>query len=348
MRIFRLFFLFAVLTGFTKTAEQSGRFKELSGPLPIKAWHINGYAQGTTYHITYYARTNPVGQLQTDSLLNSIDSSLSIYKSYSLISRFNEASRGVFLDKHLKAVVERSLEIGKDTDGLFDITVQPLVEAWGFGVQHPRKLPDSARIKTLLSYVGTDKIAMRGDSLLKSNPRVCIDVNGIAQGYTADVLAAYLEKNGIRNYLAEIGGEMRLKGRRKPGNKKMAIGIEAPSGDAPLPSVIRRIITPGRGAVTTSGNYRKYYESGTKKISHLIDPRTGYSFQNELISVTVWAKDGITADGYDNPLMGMGLQKALEFVKARKYLEAYFIFHRPDGSIGDTATQGFLKIMQPN
>jgi thiamine biosynthesis lipoprotein len=334
MRIF-LFFLFFPFFNHPNQPQRS----------ELKAFRLQGYAQGTTYHITYYAASQLIYPSATDSLLNAIDSSLSLYKPYSLISRFNNSERGVRMDQHLKTVVKKSLKIYKTTSGIFDITVQPLVEAWGFGVKPSDVPPDPEQIRRLLPCVGSGKLLIKGDSLIKTTPCVRIDLNGIAQGYTADVLAAFLEKKGIRHYLTEIGGEIRLKGRKQPGNKKMILGIESPSSDALAGAVIQRKIVPSKGAVTTSGNYRKYYESGKKRISHLIDPRTGFPFSNELISVTVWAKDGITADGYDNPLMGMGLNKALQFVNTHRELEAYFIYHRPDGSIADTATKGFSKIM---
>lgn len=312
----------------------------------LKAFYLEGYAQGTTYHITYYHTHAIIRQVAIDSILNGIDSSLSLYKPYSRINRFNRSAEGITTDHYLKTVVAKSLEIYKETDGLFDVTVQPLVEAWGFGVKHPDSLPDSARISTLLKCVGTGKLSLKNNYLHKRLPCVKIDLNGIAQGYTADVLANYLRSKGIQNFLAEIGGELVVSGRRQPGGEKMSVGIEAPGNDPYEQAPYQRIVHLAHGALTTSGNYRKFYESGAKKINHLIDPHTGYSFQTDLISVTVWAKDGITADGYDNALMGMGLKKAMEFVERKKDLGAYFIYTTPDGVVRDTATRSFYTLLQ--
>jgi thiamine biosynthesis lipoprotein len=311
--------------------------------LSIKPFHIAGYAQGTTYHITYYALDSIVAQRQTDSILNGIDSSLSIYKPYSLISRFNNSTRGLRMDRMLRTVVERSLEIYKETSGISDITVAPLVEAWGFGIKSIEDIPSSDAIARLMPCIGSDKLEVRGDSLIKTTPCVRIDVNGIAQGYSVDIVADFLERMHIADYLVEIGGEIRVKGRHGTSGRKMSIGIESPSDDGFNQLPIRKVILLDHGAVTTSGNYRKYYEAGGKKISHLIDPKTGYPFQNEMISVTVLAKDAITADGYDNALMGMGLKKAMKFVAGKKDMDAYFIYHKPDGAVADTASAGFYK-----
>ena len=138
-----------------------------------------------------------------------------------------------------------------------------------------------------------------------------IDVNGIAQGYSVDMLANLMEAYGINNYVVELGGEIRVKG-RKPGNEKMKVGIESPVSAERDLGMMQRVLVIDSGAITTSGNYRRYYESEGKKISHLLDPKTGYSISNELIAVTVFAEDAITADGYDNALMVMGLNKSPE------------------------------------
>jgi thiamine biosynthesis lipoprotein len=175
---------------------------------------------------------------------------------------------------------------------------------------------------------------------------VQVDVNGIAQGYSVDVIAECIESKGIKNYMVEVGGELRVKGRKQPGNEKMKIGIEAPGDDLAGLSLMSRIIAPDSGAVTTSGSYRRFYESKGRRITHIIDPKTGFTIHNELVSVTVFAEDAITADAYDNALMVMGLKNALRFAEANKDIEAYFIYRDNWDKIKDTATQGFYSIMQ--
>jgi thiamine biosynthesis lipoprotein len=311
----------------------------------LKKIQINGSAQGTTYHITYYAADSTISKAQVDSILDKIDSSLSLYKPYSLINQFNNAKEGLLVDDHFMNVVKRAQKISKKTNGLFDITVYPFTVAWGFGPQKTDSRPDSAQLRSQLPCVTSKLLYWKGKKLKKKNPCVKIDANGIAQGYSVDVIAGFFEKKGIQDYLIELGGEIRVKG-RKPGNEKMSIGIETPGDEVDF-SVIEKIVYLDKGAITTSGNYRRYYESNGKKISHLINPMTGYSLQNELISVTVYAKDAITADGYDNAIMGMGLKKGLAFVDKNKNLAAHFIYRKNDRTIADTMSKRFRILLQP-
>ncbi|ANH81339.1 thiamine biosynthesis protein ApbE [Niabella ginsenosidivorans] len=314
----------------------------------LKPYHVNGFAQGTTYHITYYAEDSVLRRSQADSIFHSIDSSLSVYKPYSLITRFNQCKRGIIADRHLKKVVAKALEVSRASGGIFDITVMPLVKLWGFGPEGKTKAEPTARqIREVLSYVGYRKIYFKEDSLIKKDYRTTIDVNGIAQGYTVDVIAGFFESKGIRNYLVEVGGEIRVKGSKQPSGELMKIGIERPSEtvDDSNPVLIKRIRVK-EGAVTTSGKYRNAYKSGSKKISHLMDPRTGYSIRNEMISATVLAKDGITADAYDNVFMGMSVNEAFAFLKKHPGLEGYFIYSGKDGAVADTASAGFNALLE--
>ena len=239
-------------------------------------------------------------------------------------------------------VLKRSFEINQDTKGIFDITVAPLVQAWGFGPKETRNEPNPAVIKSILAWVGMKNLKLKNGLLSKLKPCVQIDLNGIAQGYSVDLIAAYLEQKGIKQYVAELGGEIRISG-PKPNGETMKIGIEGPDKDGT--PVIRHIAAINSGAITTSGNYRKFHQSGKKKISHLIDPKTGYPLDNEMISVTIYANDAITADGYDNALMAMHLKDAMAFVESRKNLEAYFVYHQKDGKVADTLTTGFKKLI---
>jgi len=309
-------------------------------------FHINGYAQGTTYNITYYAESEKINQEAIDSIFKALDQSLSIYHPQSLISKFNNSTTEIKTDKHLHTVVKKSLAIYKETKGKFDITVYPLVNAWGFGNEKIKHLPDSNKIKEILKCIGSDKLEIKKENLIKKTSCLKIDVNGIAQGYSVDVLANYLEKQGIKNYLIEVGGELRIRG-RKPNGDLMKIGIESPAGHSFDEPVIRKTIAVKRGAVTTSGNYRKFItsEDHQKKLSHLIDPFTGYPLQGSLISATIIAKDAITADGYDNALMAMKVEEALAFVRKKKHMEAYFIYLKKDGTVADTASLGFKKFL---
>jgi len=307
-------------------------------------FQFKGLAQGTTYHVTYYASDSVVTGKDLTNIFLRIDSALSIYKPYSIISRFNDAGEKIKMDAHVKNVLEKAAVINRETNGISDVTVYPLVEAWGFGPKSSQDVPDSSIIQKILPCVGAEKIEMTGDWLIKKEPCVKVDLNGIAQGYTVDVISAVLEQHGIRNYLVEVGGEIRSKGSKQPGNTAFKIGIEAPADNFDE-TIIKRVVYLKNGAMTTSGNYRRYYESGGRMISHLINPKTGYPLNNELISVTVFASDAITADGYDNALMGMGLKNAFAFLEKHKDLEAHFIFRTQDGTVADTATNGFYNML---
>ncbi|RZL18927.1 MAG: FAD:protein FMN transferase [Pedobacter sp.] len=305
---------------------------------------IHGYAQGTDYSIKYYAKDSVVTQKAIDSILLKIDSSMSLYKSYSLINKFNASYTGVELDRDFLKVVKRSFDIFKATNGIFDVTVKPLVQAWGFGSKPITDFPDSLTIKHILQCVGMHNLHLKGSFLSKQKSCVQIDLNGIAQGYSVDVVADYLLQKGIKSFVVEIGGELRIKG-RKPDGSFFRIGIEGPADVESSEPAIKHIIQLNKGAITTSGNYRKYLQQGSKKISHLIDAKTGYPLQNSMISVTLYAKDAITADGYDNAIMAMEPLEALRFIKAHKELECYLIYHKNDGSIADTLSSGFRKLI---
>lgn len=307
-------------------------------------FQISGFAQGTSYQITYYAENAIISSRSIDQKFAELDSALSIYKSYSLINQFNNSEKGITMDEHLFKVVQRSLKIWKESNDIFDISILPIVEAWGFGVKRHSNQPSDQTIVQALSCSGSDKLHVIGRQLIKDIPCLKIDVNGIAQGYSVDVIANYIESRGVKNYLIEIGGEIRVKGRKYPGNQVMRIGIEQPADDDEKEeSGISKIIELKEGAITTSGNYRKYLQNGSKKLSHLMDPKTGRPLENELISVTVRTSNAMSADGYDNVLIGMGIKKAFAFLKKHKELEAYFIYQDTDGTVRDTASIGFFK-----
>lgn len=321
-----------------------------TGAITKSVWQrfeLNGQTQGTSFHITYYAMDSLLSRQEVEQLFTEIDSSLSLYKPYSLVNQFNAAEAGIKPDKHLAAVVLRGLEVYRATGHLFDITVYPLTQRWGFGASKIKQLPGRKEIRKLLPCIGSDKLQLQSNWLAKTKPCVQLDPNGIAQGYSVDLLATLLQQKGIENFVVEIGGELRVQGRRQPGNHPLRIGIETP-GDQPWEiQTDQRSIYLEKGAVTTSGSYRKYVERKGQKLTHLFYPSTGRPVNNELVSVTVYAADAITADAYDNALMLMGLKKALAFVEQRSDICAHFIYRKKDGSLADTASSRFSQLYQP-
>jgi thiamine biosynthesis lipoprotein len=310
----------------------------------LKRFQLSGFAQGTTWQLTYYAADSSIAKSSVDSILDVIDRSMSLYQPNSLISQFNRSPRGGKVDLHFRKVIEKSFDVSRISAGMFDITVKPLVQVWGFGSVKSDTIPAEPAIKSALACVGINNLRICRDSLIKSNPCVEVDVNGIAQGYTVDVIAQFLAKKSVVNYLVELGGELRVEGRKDDGSRFM-LGIEAPDGNDENP--ITQVISVKEGAITTSGNYRQFKKDRGVKYSHLINPLTGYPIRNEMISVTVWAKDAATADGFDNVFMNWGVEKSLAFLKGRKDMAAYFIYVEGD-KIRQAASPLFLSFFKDN
>lgn len=306
---------------------------------------LNGPTQGTTYLISYYHENKKIDQSQIDSILMVIDNSMSLYKSNSLISTINESTQGGELDFHFLQVMKKAIQINKETDGIFDVTVAPLVKAWGFSSEKIKKLPDSSQIAEILPFVGMENIQLNGNHLKKLKPEVKIDLNGIAQGYTVDVIANFLLANGIKNFLVEIGGEVRVEG-KKPNGEDFYIGIEGPVNSIDNESAIKHVAIIKGNALTTSGSYRKYLQYGTDRLTHIINPKTGYPVHSEILSVTVFAKDALSADGYDNALLSMGIKNAFDFLDQHPDLEAYFVYKNEQGNVVDTMSNGFKSILK--
>lgn len=309
----------------------------------LKAFTIEGFAQGTSYQITYYAKSAIISSKSVHKLFSELDSSLSIYKPYSLINKFNNSGDGIEMDNHLSKVVKRSLKIWKESEGIFDISILPLVDLWGFGANKHNKQPIEIEIAQAISCSGSDKIKIKRNKLIKTKACLKIDVNGIAQGYSVDQIAELLEKKGVKNYIVELGGEIRVKGYKQPNSQPMRVGIETFTQNMDDTSSFQKVLEIKKGAVTSSGNYRRFIQSSSKKLSHLMDIKSGRPLENEIISVTVRAKNAMLADGYDNALIGMGIEKAFQFLKKHKNLDAYFIYRDENGAIRDTSSIKFYK-----
>lgn len=310
------------------------------GQTAWKKVDITGFAQGTTYSITYYAFDTLFTKSHADSLFEAVDRSLSIYSDSSLVSRFNRTAAFVVPDEHLYTVVKRSLEIYDLTNGKFDITVKPLMDAWGFGMTERDSLPGKEEIGKILSCVGSGFLKLNSGKLQKLKPCVELDPNGIAQGYTVDLIGEFLTTLGIHNFLVEVGGEIVVKGKKMPSGEPMQIGIESPSDDLLSPFLVTKSISMDSGAITTSGSYRKFYEKDGKTITHIIDPKTGNYLQSPIISVSVYAKDAITADGVDNALLLMNIKEAVQFVEDNE-LGAFFIYRDSNGKVYTKKTSRF-------
>lgn len=292
---------------------------------------IDGFAQGTTYHFVLKT-TDTVGlQHQIDSLFEAVNNSMSIYKPGSLINRLNDNQTDT-LDAYIIENITIARTVSKQSDGMYDITVKPLAEAWGFGAKERKSNPN---IDSLLEFVGIDKIAIDGNRLVKSNPSAQIDLNSIAKGYTVDLLARLMDSRGIGEYLIEVGGEIYAKGKNAQGND-WRVGIDVPKDGNMVPGQeFQTIITIGDIGLATSGNYRKFFidEKG-KKVAHTINPKTGLGEPTDVLSATVLAPTTALADAYGTMMMALGLEKSKEFLVAHPDVEAYIIYSAQGENFG--------------
>ena len=302
-----------------------------------------GETQGTYYAITYFDFDNRNFQPQVDSLLKDFDHSVSLWDTGSIISAINRNEVGIQPDAVFTELFKKSTEVYKKSDGAFDPTVGPLVNAWGFGFTDRLKV-DQQTIDSLLPLVGFDKVKLENNRIIKSDPRIQFDFNAIAQGYAVDLIGKFLQVKGISSFLIDIGGEVLGKG-NKPGGEKWKVGIEKPKDNAAYGEGLQAIVNLENKALSTSGNYRKFYEENGIRYSHTIDPKTGYPVQHSLLSVSVLANDCATADAYATVFMVMGLEKSKSFITNRNDLEAYFIFTDEDGNLSTYFTEGFKKLM---
>lgn len=288
---------------------------------------LQGQAQGTTYHIKYVDGRQRSFQREVDSLLAEIDQSLSLYRPDSEISTFNRSMCFRFRLPHFYAVLKKSEEIFHQTQGAFDPTVMPLVEAYGFG---PKKIPKGQFVNkdSLLQYVGFQNIRFDKVEIVKLKSGVRLDLNSIAQGYSVDQVGALLETQGIQHYMVEIGGEILAKGQKNDG-QSWVIGIENPLS----PTQLQTKMNLTNRAMTTAGNYRNRYEANGQLFSHIINPKTGEMEQSAILSVTVFAKDAMTADGYDTAFFVMGLENTKRFLNTHHDLDVYIIYRDETGKL---------------
>ncbi|NVJ87116.1 MAG: FAD:protein FMN transferase [Algoriphagus sp.] len=306
---------------------------------------ITGQTMGTTYQITYLDEEGRNFKNEVDSLLVVFNQSLSTYIPDSEISRFNQQDSLVFELPFLPQVLEASKEVYQETEGAFDPTVGPLVNVWGFGPGGP-ELKDSVDIQNLLSKVGFDKLRFDDTEVRKSVNGIYLDFSAIAKGQGVDVVAALLASKGIENYLVEIGGELVARGVNDKG-EIWKIGVNRPEENASS-SDLYSIIALDNKAMATSGNYRNFYVRDSMKISHTIDPKTGFPVRHNLLSATVLAPDCMTADAFATAMMVMGLEKAIALDEKLEEIEVFLIYSGEDGSYQSFVSESlkpFLSFM---
>ncbi len=291
--------------------------------------HDTGGVFGTVYHITYQYDSN----LKADILaeLAKVDGALSMFNDTSIISRINR-NETVKTNDLFNEVFCMAEEISRETDGAFDITVAPMVNAWGFGFK-TGKQPTAATIDSLRNIVGYSKVKLNGNTVVKKDRRTMLDCSAIAKGFGCDLVSRLLKSRGIENYMVEIGGEVVAHGindKRLP----WRIGVTKPSDDSiNIDKELQTVLNVKDMAMATSGNYRNFYYKNGKKYAHTIDPKTGYPVQHSLLSATVLAKDCATADAYATSFMVLGLEKAKLVLDKHPELMAYLIYADSKGNM---------------
>lgn len=272
---------------------------------------------GTIYNITYQSDKDLQQEIEAE--LMKVDGEFSMFNPQSTVARINSGDSTVERSEMFNEIYQLAQTVSKETDGAFDITVAPLVNAWGFGFKH-EQLPTPEQVDSLLQL------------------RNQMDFSAIAKGYGCDVVARLLESHGIHNYMVEIGGEVVVSGKNAKGDD-WHIGITKPTEDSlNVEGEMQTVLSITDHAMATSGNYRNFYYQGGRKYAHTIDPRTGYPVQHSLLSATVLAENCATADAYATSFMVLGVEGAKAVLARHPELMAYLIYTNEKGQLATWAS----------
>ncbi len=284
---------------------------------------------GTFYTVNYQSDKDYHQDIK--AALQEVDNALSMFNEQSVISHINREQGGEANDMFME-VFHKAMEVSRETNGAFDITVAPLVNAWGFGFKSG-ETPTRQQVDSIRQFVGWKKVTAKGKTIKKADRRVMLDCSAIAKGYGVDVVAQLLKDKGVTNFMVEIGGEIITKG-ISPKRVPWKIGVIKPTEDSLQTSgEYQTILNVTDKAMATSGNYRNFYYKGGKRYAHTIDPKTGYPVQHNILSATVLAKDCATADAYATSFMVMGLDGAKVILERHPELMAYLIYSDKDNNL---------------
>lgn len=297
---------------------------------PAKYIYNEGYIYGTNYHIVY---ESPGGKDLHEEIQNELDRYNKIFSTFdstSVISKVNN-NQPVELDDIFLTCYRRSMEIAEITNGAFDITAGPMVNAWGFGPEDKKRMTQEI-VDSLKNITGYQKIQLKNGQVEKENSNMKLDMSAVAKGYTCDLIGNFLAEKGCQNYMVEIGGEVVAKGKNEKG-RVWTIGISKPDEMAFFAStdLQAKVLLPEH-ALATSGNYRNFYVEEGKKYAHTIDPKTGYPVQHSLLSTTVLAENCMDADAFATAFMVLGLEKSIEIARQMPEIKVYFIYADGDGT----------------
>lgn len=297
----------------------------------LKEIYVQGTTMGTiAYNIKYLDTEFSNYKAEIDSLLTDFNQALSTYIPDSEISEFNKSGNVNFQFPYFYDVLEASAKVYEESNGAFDPTLGPLIDAWGFGDGKTLNL-DSSRVDSLLGYVGFDKLSYDKKGAFKKVPEIKLNFSAIAKGQAIDVVANWLSSIGINDYMVEIGGEVRASGKNLEG-EFWTIAIEVPD-EARIGGIFDAVYLEDRG-MASSGNYRNFrvLEDG-RKVAHTIDPRTGFPKMQTLLSATVLAPSCMLADGFATACMVLGLEEGIKLIESDPSLEAYFIYADAQGEM---------------
>ena len=316
-----LWFLFLV------SCEQEPKFIKLTGPV-----------FGTTYNIQYFSDDHKNYQKQFDSLFAVINESMSTYIPDSKISRINRGDTMV-VDEHFKSVFRGAKQIYRKTEGAFDPTIGAVVNAWDFGPEGKITNVDSTAIDSLMKTVGFNRVGMVDGQIIKRNTSY-LDFNAIAKGYGVDVIGKFLSHHRVENYLVEIGGEIRVKGVNLEKQSGWKVGIDDPNFDGT--QSYSKVITLKDESMATSGTYRKFkLDENGNRYTHIINTKTGYPSKTNVLSVSVIARNCMTADGYATAFQAMGIEKSKQLLDQNPEMKAYFIYEGDNGELKTLGLNNF-------
>lgn len=296
-----------------------------------------GPAQGSTYSISYLVPEGVDYRTGIDSILKEMDAQMSLWVSSSEISALN-AGDSILISKDFANVIARSVILSERTGGNFDITIAPVVKAWGFS---KGEYNSKVKIDSLMNYVGSSRLLLPKANVRYAIPKgMQLDVNAVAQGYTVDLIEEYLVSKGVTDYLIEVGGEVVCNGVNSAG-RKWRIGIDRPEENR-SEGVFQTIVELDTMALATSGNYRKFWvdEKG-QKVVHTIDPRTGKPVVSTLLSASVIGPDATTADAIATAAMVMGNEGAIEMLEKLPEVEGFLIISTKLGTLKVEKTSGW-------
>ena len=283
---------------------------------------------GTTFTVSYQCDSDMNQSIKAE--LMKVDASLSPFNKASIITAINN-NEDVTPDKMFMDVFLLAMDVSRETNGAFDITVAPLVNAWGFGFKSGEK-PTARQVDSLRQIIGYQKVSLVDGKIRKQDPRMMLDCSAIAKGYGTDVVANFLRSRGVKNFMVEIGGEIVTCG-VNPSRVPWKVGVIKPTDDSlNVSHEVQTVLNVTDIAMATSGNYRRFYYKDGKKFAHTIDPATGYPVQHNILSATVLAKTCATADAYATSFMVLGLDGARKVLERHPELMAYFIYDDGQGN----------------